>query len=267
MNYGRVEERSSSRNRSPSTARRDATSAILTDILSRSDRAPTSRTADARPGWDADLDVGAHLTPLTAPWGQAADWAPPDTDFPLCRPLKPESGYAAHLKGAIDAVTWLPKSWQGRTHVGGARGGLRMADVFLSYASEDRVTATLLAQALESAGLRVWYDRRLQGGSLFATEIERELHVAGCVVVLWSAASVTSEWVLDEAAHARDRNRLVPVAVAHITPPIGFRQRHVLDLSAWSGDPGHAGFVELIASVKRLLAWTESRAPDVDGSH
>src|SRR5271168_580874 len=50
MSYGRVEERSSSRRRSPSTARSAATSAILTDILSRSDRAPTRRTVDARPG-------------------------------------------------------------------------------------------------------------------------------------------------------------------------------------------------------------------------
>jgi predicted enzyme related to lactoylglutathione lyase len=41
MNYGKVEERSSSRSRSPSTARRAATSAILTHILLRSDRAPT----------------------------------------------------------------------------------------------------------------------------------------------------------------------------------------------------------------------------------
>src|SRR5215472_2081893 len=57
MNYGKVEERSSSRSRSPSTARRAATSAILMDILSRSDRAPTSRTADALPGWDADLGL------------------------------------------------------------------------------------------------------------------------------------------------------------------------------------------------------------------
>src|SRR5436190_7838657 len=49
MNYGKVEERTSSRSRSPNTARRAATSAILTDILSRSDRAPTSRTADLGP--------------------------------------------------------------------------------------------------------------------------------------------------------------------------------------------------------------------------
>src|SRR5215813_11015175 len=56
MNYGEVEERSSSRSRSPSTARRAAISAILTDTLSRSDRAPTSRTAEARPGWDAGFE-------------------------------------------------------------------------------------------------------------------------------------------------------------------------------------------------------------------
>jgi hypothetical protein len=40
--------RSFLRSRSPNTARRAATSAILTDISSRSDRAPTSRTADVR---------------------------------------------------------------------------------------------------------------------------------------------------------------------------------------------------------------------------
>ena len=46
MNCGKAEEPSSLRSRSPSTARRVATSAILTDILSKSDRAPTSRTVN-----------------------------------------------------------------------------------------------------------------------------------------------------------------------------------------------------------------------------
>jgi predicted enzyme related to lactoylglutathione lyase len=45
-------KRSSSRSRSPSTARSVATSAIPTVILSRSERAPTSRTASARAGRD-----------------------------------------------------------------------------------------------------------------------------------------------------------------------------------------------------------------------
>src|ERR1700692_3782435 len=64
INYGKVEEPSSSPSRSPSTARRAATSAILTVILSRSDRAPTLRTVNARPGWDADLN--AYGCPLSA---------------------------------------------------------------------------------------------------------------------------------------------------------------------------------------------------------
>src|ERR1700736_6778608 len=45
MNNGKVEEPSSSRSQYPSTARFAATSAILTVILSRSDRAPSSSTA------------------------------------------------------------------------------------------------------------------------------------------------------------------------------------------------------------------------------
>jgi hypothetical protein len=50
-------------------ARRAATSAILTDILSRSDRAPTSRTAEARPGIEVDdaLEMAAPPAQLTVP--------------------------------------------------------------------------------------------------------------------------------------------------------------------------------------------------------
>src|SRR5271168_4373647 len=62
MNYGKVEGRSSSRSRSPSTARRAATSAILTDILSRLDRARTLLTVDARPG-KSILIVPGELSP------------------------------------------------------------------------------------------------------------------------------------------------------------------------------------------------------------
>src|ERR1700722_4205455 len=77
MNYGKVEEPSSSRSRRKSTARFAATSAILTVILSRSDRAPTSRKADARPGWDADsLLVEDELLRLGAIFEKKANWQP-----------------------------------------------------------------------------------------------------------------------------------------------------------------------------------------------
>src|SRR5271155_2263867 len=58
MNCGKVEAPSSSRSRSPSTARFAATSAILTVTLSRSDRARPSRTVNA-------AEVGARGAQLS----------------------------------------------------------------------------------------------------------------------------------------------------------------------------------------------------------
>ena len=73
MSYGRVEGPSSSRSRFPSTARFAATSAILTDISSRSDRAQTSHTVDALPGWDADLTLRLALLIVPPVLGHVSD--------------------------------------------------------------------------------------------------------------------------------------------------------------------------------------------------
>ena len=42
-----------------------------------------------------------------------------------------------------------------------------MADVFISYAAENRAAAARLAQALEHAGRTVWWDHQLRSGSDF----------------------------------------------------------------------------------------------------
>ena len=104
--------------------------------------------------------------------------------------------------------------------------------VFLSYARTDRPRVAKLAEALAAAGLSVWWDTAIETGSRFSTEIERELNAADVVVVAWSAASVTSAWVLDEAGAGRDRGRLVPVQLDDTAPPLGFRQYQATDLSA-----------------------------------
>ena len=137
-----------------------------------------------------------------------------------------------------------------------------MADIFLSYSSNDRLRAMNIALALERSGLSVWSDRKLHGGAEFAMEIEGELANALSIVVIWSSASATSEWVRDEAAQGRDTNRLVPVLIEPILPPIGFRQRQALDLSAWDNQVTDPAFVKLLASVRRVIQWTQgSRGP------
>ena len=86
-----------------------------------------------------------------------------------------------------------------------------MAKVFLSYSREDAGAAKQLADCIGRAGHQVWWDRQIQGGSRFATEIDRELKEADAVVVIWTKASVESAWVQDEAAEGRDNGRLVPI--------------------------------------------------------
>lgn len=105
-----------------------------------------------------------------------------------------------------------------------------MAQVFLSYAREDRKRAQSVAAALENAGHSVWWDRHLAGGSEYSTEIATALERADAVVVLWSKAAVASPWVRDEAAKGRDRGRLVPATVDGTEPPLGFGQFHTIDL-------------------------------------
>ena len=80
-----------------------------------------------------------------------------------------------------------------------------MSDVFLSYASEDRERAAQLARALGQQGWSVWWDRKIIAGQAFDQAIERELEAARAVVVLWSAHSIASEWVKNEAAVAAER--------------------------------------------------------------
>lgn len=124
--------------------------------------------------------------------------------------------------------------------------------VFLSYARVDRAVAARLADALSAQGIDLWWDAAIETGARFSADIERELAAADAVVVLWSAASVQSTWVLDEAAAGRDRGRLVPVLLDGTLPPLGFRQFHATDLAGWKGRAGDPRLGALVAAIRKL---------------
>jgi hypothetical protein len=110
-----------------------------------------------------------------------------------------------------------------------------MASVFLSYDRDDGERARHFARALEKAGHEVWWDLHVRGGAQFSKAIEEALKAADAVVVLWSANSIESAWVRDEAAAGRDSGRLVPVTIDGTLAPLGFRQFQMIDLSRWRG--------------------------------
>lgn len=108
-----------------------------------------------------------------------------------------------------------------------------MADIFLSYAREDRDCAELLAGALSRHGWAVWWDRDIDFGRSFSEVIESEIDQARCIIVLWSRSSVTSGWVQNEAAEAARRKLLVPVCIEDVRPPMGFRHLQTAELFDW----------------------------------
>jgi len=110
-----------------------------------------------------------------------------------------------------------------------------MARVFLSYDRDDTERARPVALALEKAGHEVWWDLHVRGGAQFSKAIEEALEAAHVVVVLWSANSIESAWVRDEASVGRDTGRLVPVAIDGTQAPLGFRQFQTIDLPARGG--------------------------------
>jgi TolB-like protein len=121
--------------------------------------------------------------------------------------------------------------------------------VFLSYARADQKQAAKLIQALEAAGLKVWWDAMIEGGAAFSKSIEAALTTCDAVIVGWSRASVESDWVLDEAAKGRDLRKLVPVSFDGTPPPLGFGQYHSIDLSGWRGDADAAEITGLIRAI------------------
>lgn len=70
-----------------------------------------------------------------------------------------------------------------------------MADIFISYASEDRGKARILAQALELDN-SVWWDRLIPTGKIFEDVIKDEIDAARVVIVLWS----NSRWAASGCA-------------------------------------------------------------------
>jgi hypothetical protein len=110
-----------------------------------------------------------------------------------------------------------------------------MADIFISYASEDRARVRPLAEALMTRGFNVWWDRSLAAGQDYTAIIERELRNAKAVIVVWTQSSASSTFVRDEAGRARDDGRLVPVLLDRVDIPLGFGAFQAEDFTRWNG--------------------------------
>ena len=142
-----------------------------------------------------------------------------------------------------------------------------MSDIFISYKREDQATARKLANALESEGWTVWWDPKLRAGERFNDVIESALNEAKCVIVLWSKRSVQSLYVKDEATHALNRKKLVPVTIEQVELPFRFEELHTPSLFNWDGSKDFSEFRRLVEDISTILRLSSTRATVAEEQH
>ena len=127
-----------------------------------------------------------------------------------------------------------------------------MADIFVSYATKDRERVQTLVEALEADGFSVWWDRSMYAGKTYDREIETAVEESTCMVVVWSTASVDSEYVRSEVEEGARRNVLVPVLIDDVLPPLAHRRRQAANLSEWSGERD-AEYETLLSGINAVI--------------
>ncbi len=136
-----------------------------------------------------------------------------------------------------------------------------MADIFISYAREDRPHAERLGEALEPEGFDVWWDRdSLRSGQSFNRAIQQALVQAKCVVVLWSGTSVGSKWVESEAYWAWEHDKLHSVRLDDSVPlPVPFNTFYARSLASWDGGAAFPEFQRLSADIAAVVGARERK--------
>jgi len=136
-----------------------------------------------------------------------------------------------------------------------------MSEIFLSYASADRPRIQPLLNLLAQQNWKVWWDRTIPPGQTWDRIIEQALDNAKCVIVLWSQNSICSDWVLNEAHHAKDRNILVPALLDDVKVPLAFRRIQAASLVGWTGQLPHPEIEQLLGAVSIFIPPKAPQAP------
>ncbi|MEP6609691.1 MAG: TIR domain-containing protein [Burkholderiaceae bacterium] len=138
-----------------------------------------------------------------------------------------------------------------------------MADLFVSYSREDQARAEQIVRLLEDHGWDVFWDQETRAGTLWPKVLEDELNSARCLVALWTTTSIESRWVRIEAYEALQSEKLVPVMLDKVRPPLEFRQTQTFDLVGWSGDRDDSRIAHLLSDLTALV---KAPVPPAGGS-
>lgn len=183
-----------------------------------------------------------------------------------------------HHSDPVTFVDELHRRWQQRSAEQRSREHaplpfdeptMKPGAVFLSYASDDHPAAAAIRDALDAAGIDVWFDRhRLMAGEMFENKIRRHIERCSLFIPVLSRSCVTPErrffrleWdhAVRVAITAPESSRfIVPVVIDDLPPdhddiPARFRASH------WERLPRGQATPEFVEMIKRLYREFQSR--------
>ena len=129
------------------------------------------------------------------------------------------------------------------------------AEVFISYASQDRERIIDLVKRLDTAGVSVWIDQMsIEGATMWSQEIVAAIRNCKVLILAISENSADSENVVKEVALASEgRKRILPVylAQAEIPESMAYQLAGIQRVEFFEGDE-EAGQHSVIRSLGKL---------------
>jgi hypothetical protein len=129
---------------------------------------------------------------------------------------------------------------------------MKRARVFMSYSWKDKPAARRLEEALSRIGVDVWVDHeRVRGGDPLARSLSDGLEWCDTLLLVWSAAASSSEWVEREwSAALSRRKRIVPCMLDDARVPALLANYVAVDLRDFEAGVGELEKA-LVGSTKR----------------
>lgn len=133
----------------------------------------------------------------------------------------------------------------------------REYDIFLSYSRKDIERARWFIDLFEREGFSVFWDlASIPPGITFHQFVRQALDSSSSVVVLWSEASVQSNWVDIEAREGHKRGILLPVLLEKLKEdqlPFGLHMIQATPLEDWNGKSSHRNLKLLLSTIHAKL--------------
>src|SRR5688500_10094368 len=82
-----------------------------------------------------------------------------------------------------------------------------MGHIFISYSHKDTTYAHGLADHLKTTGFDIWMDERLDYGSQWPFEIQKQLDSCDAFILIMTPRSFASDWVQSELQRARRKSK------------------------------------------------------------